>query len=114
MSKKTTKERAQEYLERNEATEVHATSDGFLFVTQAFAMVHAKGLEDKKIIKYATTAEKTKADELSELNAVDSIAYIKEATEVEDIEAFASDDRKTVKKAYDERVEELTKEEETK
>jgi len=110
MAKKTIKERAQDYLERNEAKEVFATSDGFLFVSDAFAKVHAKGLEDKKITKFATSAEKTKAEELSELNAADSIALIKEATEVADIEVFAEDDRKTVKKAYDERIEELTKE----
>jgi hypothetical protein len=108
--KKTLKQRAQDYLERSEASEVHATADEFLFLTKQDAKAHAKGLKDKKITTYKTELPaKPEADEvdLTELNAKDSIEFIKEATSLEEIEPFAKDDRKTVQEAYAEKVEEL-------
>lgn len=108
--KKTLKQRAQDYLERNEASEVHATKDEFLFLTKADAKAHAKGLKEKKITTFKTELpSKAEDDEvnLTDLNAKDSIDFIKEATSLEEIEPFAEDTRKTVQEAYAEKVEEL-------
>lgn len=86
------------------AKEVYATSDGNVFLSENRANLHA-GKEGKV---YPFKREEKVAAETT-LKAADAIVKIQSATSVEDLEAFKTDERKSVKEAYDKKVQELTK-----
>jgi len=69
---------------------------------------------DKKKAEESKTDANPSGDNKSELpkGANDRIELIKAVTKVEDLKPFESDERATVKKAYDEKLAELTNEEE--
>ncbi|QAA81408.1 hypothetical protein EI546_06545 [Aequorivita sp. H23M31] len=86
-----------------DATTVFATTDGNVFLDRNRAELHAgKG----RVIAIDRTLPEPEAPEAPKMNAKDSIALIQEAT-LEDLSAFANDERKTVQEAYQNRLAEL-------
>ena len=88
------------------------TADGQAFFQESDARNHAKSLESKKVEKVERPFEAIEDKEVKEvkeyaINAKDSIALIKEATAVTALEAFADDERKSVKEAYEKKLAEL-------
>ncbi len=85
------------------------TADGQSFFQESDARNHAKSLESKKVEKVERPFEAIEDKEVKEyaINAKDSIALIKEATAVTALEAFADDERKSVKEAYEKKLAEL-------
>lgn len=89
------------------------TADGQSFFQESDARNHAKSLENKTVEKVERPFEAIEDKEVKEvkeyaINAKDSIALIKEATAVTALEAFADDERKSVKEAYAKRLAELS------
>lgn len=85
------------------AKEIHVTEDGQCFLMKNRAELHAgaKG----KVYSFERKNEAEKA--APEMNAKDTIAAIKETENLEALEAFSADDRKSVIDAFNKRKAEL-------
>lgn len=83
--------------------EVFATSDGNVFLMKNRAELHAGSKGNVYPIKREVKTE------VVELNAADSIKAIVNAENLEALEAFKADERKSVKAAYTKKVEEFLK-----
>lgn len=91
------------------AKEIHVTEDGQCFLMKNRAELHAgaKG----KVYSFERKNEAEKA--APEMNAKDTIAAIKETENLEALEAFSGDDRKSVVEAFNKRKAELEQVNET-
>lgn len=100
------KEKATELFEQfPTATELYATTDGNIFTMQNRARLHA-GVKGRVLTIARPLNAEPAAEEAKGLNAADTIKAIAVAT-LEALEAFANDERATVKKAYEKRKKEL-------
>lgn len=86
------------------AKEVYATSDGNIFLSENRANLHAG--KDGNVYPFK---REEKAAVETQLKAVDAVAKIQAATSMEELEAFKTDERKSVKEAFDKKALELTK-----
>lgn len=89
------------------ATTYHKTSDGTLFYTKIDAKNHARSLADKKV-EPVSADNREPSNKKEFLNAKETIVLIKESN-LESLDQFAQDERKSVQEAYQNRLEELTK-----
>lgn len=90
----------------------YKTSDGTTFYKKIDAQNHAVNLKDRNIEKTSKkmSSVSKKEDDEKPMSAKEAISLIENGT-LEDIQAFAEDTRKTVKEAYENRIQELTEEE---
>ncbi|MDK7376072.1 hypothetical protein QP519_11070 [Weeksella virosa] len=86
----------------------YKTADGQAFYLFSDARNHAKTLGDKDVEAVTRVVSDEKDVREYAMNAKDSISAIKEASTVEELVAFADDERKSVKEAYGKKLAELS------
>lgn len=93
------------FKENAKVDEVFCTLDGNVFTLENRAKLHAG--KDGKVYPFKREVEAVEDTETPMLNAKDTIAKIKEAITLEQLEAFVGDDRKTVAEALEAKANEL-------
>lgn len=98
------KQKAEPVFERfTNAESVYATTDGNVFLDRNRAELHAK---KGRVVELFRPISAPEAPEELKMTAKDAIALIETAA-LEDLAAFADDQRKTVQEAYQKRLQAL-------
>lgn len=113
MAKTYSKEELQElanetFAQYPNANKVFATVDGNVFLERNRANIHATPKGQVLEFDRPIVSEETKEKNTPKLSADDSIKQIGEITEIEALEPFKADTRKTVVKAVEDKIAELT------
>lgn len=108
MNKDTNKQAAEKLFASTAHNVLFANPKGEFFTSENIGSLSLK--PGQKLEKFERTPEKEEAaiSGKKELNANASIAFIKVATSLEAIKPLETDERKSVKEAYDKKVLELT------
>lgn len=106
MSKDTNKQAAEKLFATTAHDFLWANKKGEFFTSENLGAMSLKTGE--KLEKFERPAEKETTSDKKELNANDTIAFIKAATTLEVIKQYEGDERKSVKSVYDWKVKQLT------
>lgn len=110
-SKEELQNRAEKVLEQYpQAKEVYTTPDGQVFLKKDRAELHAGKGKVYTFDRTVEVAEQKSESAPKALTANEAIAAIKAVTELEALEVFSADERKSVKAAYEAKIKELNPE----
>ncbi|AIM38089.1 hypothetical protein KO02_16405 [Sphingobacterium sp. ML3W] len=98
--------KASKFFEKAHVSEIFATSDGQFFFNKGDASNHA-GPKGNVFDFKKEDFESSEENEPIKLSAQEVIKFILEAQNLEDLAKYATDERKTVKAAFEKRSEEL-------
>lgn len=106
MSKETNKQAAEKLFAATSHDVLFANPEGEFFTSENLGNLSLK--PGQKLEKFERPKEKASEEVEYEFNAKDTVAKIKEVTSIEDLKAYETDARKSVKEAYDKKLAELT------
>lgn len=103
-------ERAEEVLAQyKNADKVFATTDGNVFLDENRAQLHA-GKGRVVTFERQVFSDSKKTEDADRMTAKETVKAIAESESIGDLEKFVNDDRKTVKEAYQKKLEEFNTE----